>query len=113
MAVLLLVALVMSAIAACHADQRAEPSAKTFVLETFDKVTIRASATTQVAIEVKQWPHQRFLFWFPEDLEPLWRQWDADIGRQQFVKTECGGLQWTYNGQGRVTSVTDPLLDAS
>ena len=93
-----------------RADDVAEQSPKTFSLETVDKVTIRKNATTQIAIRVEQWPGQTFLLWLPEAVEPLWRQWDGDIGLQRFVKTERNGLRWTFDRlpQATITAELTP-----
>lgn len=80
-----------------QAEDSIRQESKTFKMEVFDEVTIRANPTTQIAIHVKQWPRQKFLLWLPEALEPLWRQWDAAIGQQEFVQTARGGLRWTYD----------------
>ncbi len=69
---------------------------KTFTFRIEDRVTIRSNPTTQIAISVKEWPGQTFLLWMPEDVRPLWNQWTPAVARQNFSKTERGGLLWSF-----------------
>ena len=80
---------------------------KTFLLETFDKKTIRANPTTQVAIRVAQWPGQNFLLWLPESVAGLWAQWDAAVAHQDFTRTKRGGLRWEFAGNPKAAIVAE------
>ena len=44
---------------------------KTIALKTEHKLTIRKNPTTQVLMQVVEWPGQTFLLWFPEVIDKL------------------------------------------
>ena len=57
----------------------------------------RRHATTQVTIRAKEWPDNLFRLWLPEHVTPeLWSNMKVEEALQGFVRTEQGGLVWTY-----------------
>lgn len=59
----------------------------------------RRHPTTQVIVRVEEWPGNAFRLWLPEHVTPeLWSNMKADEAHQDFVRTERGGLAWTYEG---------------
>jgi hypothetical protein len=89
----------------------AQQPALEFQFDTYDKMTIRDTPTTQVAIKVKQWPGSTFLLWMPEEVDPFWAQWDSKDGIQRFERTKRGGLFWelNQNPKCRITAELIPL----
>ena len=69
-----------------------------FAFETYDAMTIRENPTTQVAIQIPQWPENTFRLWMPEAVGELWQQWDPDVAHQYFTPTKRGGLLWNFEG---------------
>lgn len=93
-----------------------------FAFKTYDKKTIRANPTTEIAIRIRGWPDDTFLLWFPEcvsdtaapppagtkvrDMHPiegtpyvwrkLWAQWFPEMAHQDFKLTDEGGLCWRF-----------------
>jgi hypothetical protein len=82
-----------------------------FKFDTYDKMTIRQVPTTQIAIEVKQWPGNTFLLWMPEEVSPFWCDWDPQTGLQRFERTQRGGLFWELkqNPKCLITAELIPL----
>jgi len=76
---------------------------KTIALRTEHKMTIRENPTTQVLMQVVEWPGQTFLLWFPETIDNVWDQWDADVGKQDFVVTDEGALVWSRKLDGKAS----------
>jgi hypothetical protein len=82
-----------------------------FHFDMYDKLTIRKVPTTQITIEVKQWPGNTFLLWMPEEVTPFWNQWDPQMGLQRFERTRRGGLYWELkqNPKCQITAELIPL----
>ena len=78
-------------------------SYKTIALSTEHKHTIRKKPTTQVRIEVLEWPGQVFLLWFPEIINNVWAQWDPGLEEQNFTVNKNGQLVWARNFKGKAT----------
>src|ERR1051325_1306693 len=87
-----------------HASRR-RGSTMNFVLDSFDEFIpsipppggspARQSATTQVTIEVREWPGNTFRMWMPESVGNLWANWSPDAC-QQFERTQRTGLLWRF-----------------
>ena len=67
---------------------------KTIALSTEHTLTIRKNPTTQVHIRIAEWPDQTFLLWFPEVIDNVWAQWDAEVAKQDFTISAQGALIW-------------------
>ena len=76
---------------------------KTIALSTEHKITIRKNPTTQVLMQVVEWPGQTFLLWFPEEINNVWAQWDADVAKQDFVVSDEGALVWSWASEGKAS----------
>ena len=89
-------------------------SYKTIALSTEHKLTIRNNPTTQVHMRVVEWPGQTFLLWFPEMIENVWAQWDAEVAKQDFRVSEEGALVWSrqFQSKASVVATMTPRIDA-
>ena len=56
----------------------------------------RPAPTTQVMATLAEWPGNTFRIWMPENVRPLWDNWEADAAHQDFEKTRGSGLRWSY-----------------
>ena len=52
--------------------------------------------TTQVMVRLAEWPDNIFRLWMPEMVGKLWNNWNTEVARQDFNRTQSGGLRWTY-----------------
>ena len=50
-----------------------------------------------------EWPDNVFRIWMPENLQPLWDNWEADAAHQNFVRTKTSGLRWSYQQRPEAT----------
>ena len=73
----------------------------TFSIDTYDQFTIRQNPTTQIAIQVAEWPGNTFFLWLPESVTDLWNNWSPSVAQQVFERTDRGGLSWAFeHGSG-------------
>jgi hypothetical protein len=57
----------------------------------------RSNPTTQVMVQVAEWPGNTFRLWLPEHVHTgLWSNSHPDEALQEFVPTSTGGLLWTF-----------------
>ena len=80
-------------------------SYKTIALSTEHTLTIRKNPTTQVHMRVVEWPGQTFLLWFPEVIDNVWAQWDADVAKQDLTISDEGELVWSRQFEGKASVV--------
>ena len=89
-------------------DERKQNTHFEFVIR--HERTLRDNDTTQIHISYDRWANNTFCLWFPELVDPLWVQWDSEVGRQEFERTRKGGLKWTFRSRlgGRIKAELTP-----
>jgi len=84
-----------------------------FSFRVYDAVTIRSNPTTQVGITIDRWPGNTFVLWLPEAVGDLWQQWQPEVAHQDFARTDCGGLLWTFDGNPEASIRTELIPQAN
>jgi len=62
----------------------------------------RQAPTTQVMVQVDEWPGNIFRLWLPEHVGQIWGNWQADVAHQDYVQTQQGGLLWAFTSTSGV-----------